>query len=56
MSSYIVYTDGAYSNTRNQGGIGFVILKDGKEVARYSKMYKNTTNQKNGTDGSNSCP
>ena len=28
MSSYIVYTDGAYSNTRNQGGIGFVILKD----------------------------
>lgn len=46
MSSYIVYTDGAYSNTRNQGGIGFVILKDGKEAARYSKMYKNTTNQR----------
>lgn len=46
MSSYTVYTDGAYSNTRNQGGIGFVILKEGKEVARYSKMYKNTTNQR----------
>lgn len=46
MSSYICYTDGAYSGTRNQGGIGFIILKDGKEVARYSKMYKNTTNQR----------
>lgn len=46
MSSYICYTDGAYSNTLNQGGIGFIILKDDKEVARYSKMYKNTTNQR----------
>lgn len=46
MSSYICYTDGAYSGTRDQGGIGFIILKDGKEVARYSKMYKNTTNQR----------
>ena len=46
MNSYICYTDGAYSNTRNRGGIGILILKDGKEVARYSKMYKNTTNQR----------
>lgn len=46
MSTYRVYTDGAYSNTLNQGGIGFIILKDDKEVARYSKMYKNTTNQR----------
>lgn len=46
MSTYRVYTDGAYSSARNQGGIGFVILKDGKEVARYSKMYKNSTNQR----------
>lgn len=46
MSTYRVYTDGAYSNTLNQGGIGFIILKDGEEVARYSKMYKNTTNQR----------
>lgn len=46
MSAYRVYTDGAYSSARNQGGIGFVILKDDKEVARYSKMYKNTTNQR----------
>lgn len=46
MSKYTVYTDGAYSSARNQGGIGFVILKDDKEVARYSKMYKNSTNQR----------
>lgn len=46
MSTYTAYTDGAYSNTLNQGGIGFIILKDGEEVARYSKMYKNTTNQR----------
>ena len=46
MSTYRVYTDGAYSNTLNQGGIGFIIFKDGEEVARYSKMYKNTTNQR----------
>lgn len=46
MSTYRVYTDGAYSSACNQGGIGFVILKDDKEVARYSKMYKNSTNQR----------
>lgn len=46
MSKYVVFTDGAYSSARNQGGIGFVILKDDKEVARYSKMYKNSTNQR----------
>lgn len=46
MNKYLIYTDGAYSNTRNQGGIGFIILKDDKEVARYSRMYKNTTNQR----------
>lgn len=44
--NYELYTDGAYSSSRNQGGIGFVILKDGELVASYSKMYKNTTNIK----------
>lgn len=43
---YVCYTDGAYSNTRNQGGIGILFLRDDKEVGRYSKMYKNTTNQR----------
>ena len=46
MKTYLIYTDGAYSSSRNQGGIGFVILNDGNEVATYSKMYKNTTNQR----------
>lgn len=43
-SSYIMFTDGAYSSTRDQGGVGIVILKDGKEILRYSNMYKRTTN------------
>lgn len=44
--SYRVYCDGAYSPARNQGGIGFVILEDDKKIFQYSKMYKNSTNQR----------
>lgn len=44
MKNYICFTDGAYSSSRNQGGIGVIILRDGQEVLRYSNMYKNTTN------------
>lgn len=43
-SSYTMYTDGAYSSTRDQGGVGIIILKDEKEILRYSNMYKRTTN------------
>lgn len=43
---YTIYTDGAYSPSNNQGGIGFIIVKDEQEVFRYSKMYKNTTNNR----------
>nr|DAH58122.1 MAG TPA: ribonuclease HI [Bacteriophage sp.] len=43
-NSYIAFTDGAYSSTRDQGGLGIIILKNNKEVLRYSNMYKNTTN------------
>lgn len=47
MSSYIIYTDGAYSFQKNTGGIGFVILNDrGKIVAQFTKSYKNTTNNR----------
>lgn len=46
VKEYICYTDGAYSPTRNQGGIGFIILQDGKEIIRYGKPYKNSTNQR----------
>ncbi len=45
-NSYVVYTDGAYSSSRDQGGIGIVILKERKLILRYSKMYKNTTNNR----------
>lgn len=42
---YKVYTDGAYSFTRKQGGCAFIILdKDNNELARFAKGYKNCTN------------
>lgn len=44
MSLLEVYTDGAYSSSRKQGGIGIVFLKDGKKIGQYAKMYPNTTN------------
>ena len=46
MINYVVYTDGAYSPNRDVGAIAFVILKEGKIVAEFSKPYKNTTNQR----------
>ena len=46
MNNYIVYTDGAYSLSRNIGAIAFVILKGEKIVAEFSKPYRNTTNQR----------
>lgn len=46
MNNYIVYTDGAYSPSRNIGAIAFVILKGEKIVAEFSKPYRNTTNQR----------
>lgn len=45
-NDYVAYTDGAYSSSRDQGGIGVVILKDNKPILKYSKMYKNTTNNR----------
>lgn len=45
-NDYVAYTDGAYSSSRDQGGIGVVILKYNKPILKYSKMYKNTTNNR----------
>lgn len=42
-NSYTIFTDGAYSSSRDQGGVGIVILKDEKEVLHYSNMYRKTT-------------
>lgn len=46
MISYECYTDGAYSSTRNQGGIGIVFIRNSKKIAEYSKGFKNTTNNR----------
>lgn len=44
MSKLTIYTDGAYSALRDQGGVGLIILEDGKKLLEYSNMYKRTTN------------
>lgn len=44
LSNLVIYTDGAYSSLRDQGGVGIVILQDGKKILEYSNMYKRTTN------------
>lgn len=46
MINYECYTDGAYSSSRNQGGIGIVFLKNGEKISEYSKGFKNTTNNR----------
>ncbi len=42
--SYQVYTDGAYSSLRDQGGVGLVVLKDNEKILSFSHNYKHTTN------------
>lgn len=39
-----MYTDGAYSSTINQMGIGIVFLKNSTLILEYSRMYKDGTN------------
>lgn len=46
MAQYDVYTDGAYSSAKKQGGVGLVCVKDDKVILRYNKMYKDTTNNR----------
>lgn len=41
-----IFTDGAYSSIRNQGGIGIVFILNGKILYQYSNTIKNTTNNK----------
>lgn len=43
-NDYTVYTDGAYSSTRDQGGIGIIVLNETTPILKYSRMYKRTTN------------
>lgn len=46
MKSISVYTDGAYSPMRDQGGIGIVFVEDGQVIHKYNKSFSNTTNNK----------
>lgn len=43
---YEIYTDGAYSPLREQGGIGIVFVKDNIKVLEFSKPIANTTNNR----------
>lgn len=43
---YHLITDGAYSSTNALGCAAFVILKDYKLVAQFSKSFENTTNNR----------
>lgn len=46
MKNLVIYTDGAYSPVRDQGGVGIVFVLDGKEIKSYGKMFKKVTNIK----------
>ena len=46
MTNLEIFTDGAYSPLRDQGGIGIVFTKNGEKIYEYSKMYKSTTNNR----------
>lgn len=46
MTSLTVYTDGAYSSARDQGGVGIVFVKDDKVIYKYSKCLQRTTNNR----------
>ena len=46
MTNLTVYTDGAYSSTRNQGGVGIVFVKNDKIIYEYSKCIQKTTNNR----------
>ena len=39
-------TDGAYSSSRDQGGLAFVIIDNDKIIKQYSTMIPHTTNNK----------
>ena len=46
MSKLEFYTDGAYSFTRETGGVGVVVVKDGEKVYEFSKTYPKYSNNR----------
>lgn len=41
-----IYTDGAYSPTLDQGGVGLIFLRDNVKILEWNKGFKNTTNNR----------
>ena len=46
MINYECYIDGAYSPSRDQGGVGVVYIRNGIKLFEYSKGFKKTTNNR----------
>ena len=46
MNNITIYTDGAYSPVKDQGGIGVIFVYNGIELKSYNKMFKHVTNNK----------
>lgn len=44
MNDLQIYTDGAYTSIKDQGGVGIVMLQDNCKILEYSNMYKRTSN------------
>lgn len=45
-NEYCIYTDGAYSSSRNQGGWAFVVVKDNEIIYKEYDGLINTTNNR----------
>ena len=44
--NYTLICDGAYSSSRDSGGLAFVFLREGKLILEYSKKVEHTTNNR----------
>ena len=44
MNNWIIYTDGSYRASKNQGGVGVVWLKNNEFIQEFSKGFKGETN------------
>lgn len=44
MNSIVIYVDGAYSSSRNQGGYAFVVIKDDEKIYQEFLPLKGGTN------------
>jgi ribonuclease HI len=44
LDNYDIYTDGAYSSIRHQGGSSIIVLKNNLLILEWSKMWRGGTN------------